>query len=130
MSQQRRLSDSEEDCPFATVQRPWGTYTILDEGAGFKVKRIIVNPGAALSLQLHRYRSEHWVIVAGVAQVTNGELQYQLQIGQFAYVPQDTRHRLANTRTETLEVIEVQTGSYLGEDDIIRFEDLYHRVSA
>src|SRR5260370_22742775 len=127
MSQQRRLSDSEVGCPFATVQRPWGTYTILDEGAGFKVKRIIINPGAALSLQLHRYRSEHWVIVAGVAQVTNGELQYQLQIGQSAYVPRETRHRLANTRTETLEVIEVQTGSYVGEDDIIRFEALSHR---
>lgn len=111
-----------------TVQRPWGAYTVLEESAHFKVKRIVVSPGAALSLQLHHQRSEHWVVVTGVAHVTNGDREFRLQVGQSTYVPQETRHRLANPGVEVLEIIEVQTGSYLGEDDIVRFEDLYHRA--
>jgi mannose-1-phosphate guanylyltransferase/mannose-6-phosphate isomerase len=102
---------------------------VLEDGPSFKVKRIVVNPGAALSLQLHRHRSEHWVVVTGSAQVTNGELECRLEVGQSAYVPQQTRHRLSNPGSEPLEIIEVQTGSYLGEDDIIRFDDLYYRLS-
>jgi mannose-1-phosphate guanylyltransferase/mannose-6-phosphate isomerase len=82
-----------------------------------------------LSLQLHHHRHEHWVVVAGVAQVTNGEQECQLQVGQSTYIPQGTIHRLSNCSSELLEVIEVQTGSYLGEDDIVRLADLYHRVS-
>jgi mannose-1-phosphate guanylyltransferase/mannose-6-phosphate isomerase len=113
----------------STVQRPWGSYTVLNENIGFKVKRISVRPGASLSLQLHHHRNEHWVVVAGVAQVTNGEQECQLHVGQSTNIPQGTIHRLSNLGSELLEVIEVQTGSYLGEDDIVRLADLYHRVS-
>jgi mannose-1-phosphate guanylyltransferase/mannose-6-phosphate isomerase len=130
IAQQLQVRGAEEAYTSHTVHRPWGTYTILEEGRGFKVKRIVVHPGAALSLQLHRHRSEHWVVVTGVARVTNGELECRLEVGQSTYVPPLTRHRLANPGPEILEIIEVQTGSYLGEDDITRFDDLYHRVSS
>jgi len=110
-----------------TVHRPWGTYTVLEQNGRFKVKRVVVHPGAALSLQLHHHRSEHWVVVTGVAQVTTGEQTCLLQVGQSTYVPQGTIHRLANPGTALLEIIEVQTGSYLGEDDIVRLDDLYRR---
>ncbi len=113
----------------STVQRPWGSYTVLSENVGFKVKRISVRPGASLSLQLHHHRSEQWVVVAGIAQVTNGEQECQLHVGQSTHIPQGAIHRLSNPGSEMLEVIEVQTGSYLGEDDIVRLADLYHRVS-
>ncbi len=119
--QNRRAEDAELS---RTAHRPWGTYTVLEEGPNFKVKRVKVYPGAALSLQLHHHRSEHWVIVSGTAQVTNGQQTFSLQTNQSSYVPAGTKHRLANLGTELLEVIEVQTGSYLGEDDIVRFEDL------
>lgn len=112
-----------------TVHRPWGTYTVLEERDRFKVKRVVVHPEAALSLQLHHYRSEHWVVVTGIAQVTNGSQTFFLQVGQSTYVPQGTIHRLANPGAEPLEIIEVQTGSYLGEDDIVRFDDFYRRES-
>jgi mannose-1-phosphate guanylyltransferase/mannose-6-phosphate isomerase-like protein (cupin superfamily) len=112
------------------VQRPWGTFTVLEEGARFKVKRLKVYPGAALSLQLHKHRSEHWVVVAGVASVRLGDKEIRLQENQSTYIAAGTKHRLANLESEPLEVIEVQTGSYLGEDDIVRFEDLYNRVGA
>jgi mannose-1-phosphate guanylyltransferase/mannose-6-phosphate isomerase len=111
-----------------TVHRPWGTYTVLEDGPQCKVKRISVTPGAALSLQLHHKRNEHWVVISGVAQVTNGEQEFQLQPDQSTYISQGTRHRLANQGAERLEIIEVQTGSYLGEDDIVRFADQYNRV--
>ena len=110
-----------------TVHRPWGRYTVLEDSERFKVKRVVVNPGAALSLQLHHHRSEHWVVVTGVAQVVNGEQTFLLQVDQSTYVPQGTKHRLSNPGTAPLEIIEVQTGSYLGEDDIVRFDDLYRR---
>ncbi len=111
-----------------TMHRPWGTYAVLEEGAGFKVKNVIVRPGASLSLQLLHHRSEHWVVVRGVASVTNGEQEFLLAANQSTYIPLGTKHRLANPGTELLEIIEVQTGSYLGEDDIVRFADLYGRV--
>jgi len=111
-----------------TVQRPWGTYTVLEEGGGFKVKRIVIRPGASLSLQLHHHRSEHWVVVRGVARVINGKQDFLLSANQSTYIPLGTKHRLGNPGTEPLEIIEVQTGSYLGEDDIVRFADLYNRV--
>ncbi|MCS6925667.1 MAG: mannose-1-phosphate guanylyltransferase/mannose-6-phosphate isomerase [Candidatus Binatia bacterium] len=111
-----------------TVHRPWGTYTVLEQGTHFKVKRLVVYPGAALSLQLHHHRSEHWVVVSGTAHVTKGEQEFILHANQSTYVPQGTKHRLANPGAEPLEIIEVQTGSYLGEDDIVRFADLYRRV--
>ena len=113
-----------------TEQRPWGTYTVLEEGDRYKVKHVVVRPGAALSLQLHHHRSEHWVVVRGVAQATNGDQEYLLQPNQSTYIPAGTKHRLANPGAEPLEIIEVQTGPYVGEDDIVRFTDLYGRVSS
>jgi mannose-1-phosphate guanylyltransferase/mannose-6-phosphate isomerase len=110
-----------------TVLRPWGAYTLLQEGPGFKIKRIEVKPGAALSLQLHRRRSEHWVVVAGEARVTNGDRTYALHANESTFIPADTRHRLENPGTEPLLVIEVQCGDYVGEDDIVRFDDRYGR---
>ncbi len=112
----------------STVQRPWGCYTVLSEGEGFKVKRIEVKPGASLSLQLHHKRSEHWVVISGVAQVTRGEETVELRPNQSTYIPVGVKHRLANRGTAPLEIVEVQCGSYVGEDDIERFSDVYGRV--
>ncbi|MBY0272788.1 MAG: mannose-1-phosphate guanylyltransferase/mannose-6-phosphate isomerase [Alphaproteobacteria bacterium] len=112
-----------------TVQRPWGTYTILEEGPGFKVKRIEVNPKASLSLQLHHRRAEHWVVVSGKALVVNGDDEFVLEINQSTYIPINNKHRLTNLGDTTLVLIEVQTGDYLGEDDIVRFDDIYGRVA-
>jgi len=111
-----------------TVHRPWGTYTVLDEGAGFKIKRITVKPGASLSLQMHHRRSEHWVVVSGEAEVVNGEDALSVKANQSTYIPAGHKHRLSNPGQNTLVIIEVQTGVYLGEDDIVRFEDRYGRV--
>jgi mannose-1-phosphate guanylyltransferase len=111
-----------------TTARPWGTYTVLNEGAGFKIKRIEVKPGSELSLQLHHRRSEHWVVVSGVAEVTCGERVYPLAANESTFIPVETKHRLANRGSERLVLIEVQCGDYLGEDDIVRFEDKYGRV--
>lgn len=105
-----------------TVHRPWGTYTVLEEGENFKVKRLLVNPHSALSLQFHQHRSEHWVVISGIASVMNGDQQFSLEANQSTYIPAGTKHRLANLRQEILEIIEVSTGSYLGEDDIVRFD--------
>lgn len=110
------------------VQRPWGTYTILEEGPGFKIKRIEVYPGASLSLQMHNHRAEHWVIVGGVAQVINGEDELILNVNESTFIPIGCKHRLTNPGTEKLIMIEVQTGLYLGEDDIVRFDDIYGRI--
>lgn len=112
---------------FPTVYRPWGVYTVLQEGMGFKLKRIEVRPGARLSLQSHNHRSEHWVVVSGKALVTNGEEQIELQPNQSTYIPIGNKHRLENPGTEQLILIEVQCGSYLGEDDIVRYKDIYGR---
>jgi mannose-1-phosphate guanylyltransferase / mannose-6-phosphate isomerase len=110
-----------------TVIRPWGTYTVLEEGPGYKVKRVTVNPGGRLSLQLHRQRSEHWVVIAGTARVTCGTRVFDLQVGESTGIPRETKHRLENQGTTPLHIIEVQDGPYLGEDDIVRFSDDYGR---
>ena len=110
-----------------TVHRPWGSYTVLEEGPGYKVKRVTVNPGGRLSLQLHHKRSEHWVVITGTARVTRGEEVFDLQVGQSTAIPVETRHRLENPGQDTLHIIEVQNGPYLGEDDIVRFKDDYGR---
>jgi mannose-1-phosphate guanylyltransferase / mannose-6-phosphate isomerase len=110
-----------------TVQRPWGSYTVLEEGAGYKVKRVTVNPGGRLSLQLHHKRSEHWVVITGTARVTRGEEVFDLHVGESTGIPVETPHRLENPGRETLHIIEVQNGPYLGEDDIVRFKDDYGR---
>jgi len=112
----------------ATVHRPWGSYTVLIEGARFKVKRIEVKPGASLSLQLHHKRSEHWVVISGTAHVTRGEETVDLGPNQSTYIPVGVKHRLANRGPSPLEIVEVQCGSYVGEDDIERFSDVYGRV--
>jgi mannose-1-phosphate guanylyltransferase/mannose-6-phosphate isomerase len=110
------------------VNRPWGWYDSIDEGERFKVKRIQVNPGASLSLQKHHYRAEHWVVVKGTAEITNADQVILLTENQSTYIPLGEVHRLANPGTIPLEIIEVQSGSYLGEDDIVRLEDTYGRT--
>jgi mannose-1-phosphate guanylyltransferase/mannose-6-phosphate isomerase len=109
------------------VHRPWGWYDSIDAGARFQVKRIMVKPGASLSLQKHHHRAEHWVVVSGTAEVTNGDKVILLSENQSTYIPLGQVHRLANPGKVPLEIIEVQSGSYLGEDDIVRFEDNYGR---
>jgi len=111
-----------------TVHRPWGTYTVLEEGKGFKIKRIVVKSGASLSLQMHHHRSEHWVVVDGTAAVVNGDQEITLQTNQSTYIPAGHKHRLSNPGMIDLVMIEVQSGPYLGEDDIVRFEDRYGRI--
>ncbi|GKS64406.1 alginate biosynthesis protein AlgA [Nitrospira sp.] len=112
-----------------TVQRPWGSYTVLEEGPGFKVKRVTVNPGGRLSLQMHHQRSEHWVVIAGTARVTRDQEIFDLKVGESAGIPVKTKHRLENPGQETVHIIEVQNGPYLGEDDIVRFKDDYGRIA-
>ncbi len=112
-----------------TAHRPWGTYTVLEEGANFKIKRIVVKPGAKLSMQMHKHRSEHWVVVSGVATITNNEIEFTLNENQSTYISKTHRHRLENKGNEPLAIIEVQCGDYVGEDDIVRFDDKYGRVS-
>ncbi|HVX91797.1 MAG TPA: mannose-1-phosphate guanylyltransferase/mannose-6-phosphate isomerase [Xanthobacteraceae bacterium] len=109
------------------VHRPWGSYQSLDEGPRYQVKRIVVKPGGRLSLQLHHHRAEHWVVVRGTARVTVGDRVQMLHENESVYIPIDTQHRLENPGKIDLELIEVQTGSYLGEDDIVRFQDDYQR---
>ncbi len=113
-----------------TVHRPWGTYTVLEEGPGFKIKRIEVKPGASLSLQMHHHRSEHWIVVSGTARVTNGEEVLLVRKNESTYIPSGNRHRLDNPGVLDLVMLEVQSGDYLGEDDIVRFADKYGRVPA
>ncbi|AEG61874.1 mannose-1-phosphate guanylyltransferase/mannose-6-phosphate isomerase [Desulforamulus ruminis] len=111
-----------------TTYRPWGSYTILTEGSGFKVKRIMVLPGERLSLQMHYHRSEHWVVIAGTAKVTIGEQEIMVHESESVFVPKSTKHCLENPGKIPLEIIEVQTGTYLEEDDIVRFDDIYGRI--
>jgi mannose-1-phosphate guanylyltransferase/mannose-6-phosphate isomerase len=110
------------------VFRPWGSYEGVDSGERFQVKRIVVNPGASLSLQMHYHRAEHWIVVSGTARVVNGDTTILLSENQSTYIPLGTLHRLENPGKVPLEMIEVQSGSYLGEDDIVRFEDNYGRI--
>lgn len=110
------------------VHRPWGWYDSIDSGERFQVKRIVVNPGASLSLQMHHHRAEHWVVVKGTAQVTNGDKVFLLGENESTYIPVGHIHRLSNPGKVPLEIIEVQSGSYLGEDDIVRYDDTYGRM--
>jgi len=107
--------------------RPWGKYEVVIEGDNHKVKKITVSPGASLSLQSHEHRSEHWVVVKGTAEVVNGENLLVLHENQSTYIPATAKHRLSNPGIVNLEIIEVQTGEYLEEDDIVRYEDTYGR---
>ncbi|HNP60667.1 MAG TPA: mannose-1-phosphate guanylyltransferase/mannose-6-phosphate isomerase [Nitrospirales bacterium] len=111
-----------------TVHRPWGSYTVMEEGKGYKVKRIEVTPGKRLSLQLHHQRSEHWVVIAGTARVTRGEEVYDLQAGMSTGIAREVPHRLENPGRIPLEIIEIQNGPYLGEDDIVRLQDDFGRL--
>jgi mannose-1-phosphate guanylyltransferase/mannose-6-phosphate isomerase len=124
LEQQKR----EEKDLHRKVSRPWGWYDSLDEGERFKVKRIMVKPGASLSLQMHHHRAEHWIVVRGTAEITNGEQVILLAENESTYIPQGQTHRLRNPGVVSLEIIEVQSGSYLGEDDIVRLDDSYGRV--
>ncbi|MGB0764148.1 MAG: mannose-1-phosphate guanylyltransferase/mannose-6-phosphate isomerase, partial [Luminiphilus sp.] len=122
-----KAADRSEATVHQRVFRPWGSYESLVVAEGFQVKRIIVQPGQTLSLQKHFHRAEHWVVVRGTAEVTRGEETFSLTADQSTYIPLETVHRLANPGQTALELIEVQSGSYLGEDDIVRLEDVYGR---
>ncbi len=121
-------TDRDESKMHRRVYRPWGSYEGIDAGTRFQVKRLMVKPGARLSLQMHHHRAEHWVVVKGTALVTCGEKVFNLHENESAYIPMGEKHRLENPGMLPLEVIEIQSGSYLGEDDIVRFEDVYDRV--
>ncbi len=123
-----RASNHQAATFHTTVHRPWGSYTILEDGDDCKVKRLTVKPGHVLSLQLHHRRSEHWTVVRGTAKVRIGENEFLLEANESAYIPMNTVHRLENPTTEDIHLIEVQCGDYFGEDDIVRLEDRYGRV--
>jgi len=129
IAEQLRASGREEHRFHKRVHRPWGAYEGIDEGDRFQVKRLTVNPGASLSLQMHHHRAEHWVVVRGTARVTRGDEVFLLSENQSTYIPLGEKHRLENPGSVLLEIIEVQSGSYLGEDDIVRFDDVYKRHS-
>jgi mannose-1-phosphate guanylyltransferase/mannose-6-phosphate isomerase len=112
------------------VARPWGWYDSVDAGERYQVKRITVRPGAKLSLQMHHHRAEHWIVVKGTALITRGDEEILLTENQSTYIPLGVKHRLENPGKTELELIEVQSGGYLGEDDIVRFEDTYGRIPA
>ena len=114
----------------AKVHRPWGDYESIDTGPRYQVKRLTIKPGATLSLQMHHHRAEHWVVVKGTARVTRGEETFLLSENQSTFIPLGVTHRLENPGAIPLEIIEVQSGSYLGEDDIVRFEDRYNRLES
>jgi mannose-1-phosphate guanylyltransferase/mannose-6-phosphate isomerase len=124
LSRQQR----DEHTAHRKVHRPWGWYDSIDAGERFQVKRILVKPGASLSLQKHHHRAEHWIVVKGTAEVTCGDKKLLLTENQSTYIPLGEVHRLANPGKVPLEIIEVQSGSYLGEDDIVRFDDTYGRA--
>ena len=109
--------------------RPWGSYICLDAGSNFQVKRLIVNPGGVLSLQKHFKRSEHWTVVSGKATITLDQKEFDLGVNESVYIPLQAIHRIANKTNSVVEIIEVQCGGYLGEDDIVRFEDNYGRIA-
>ena len=111
-------------------ERPWGTFEIFATAPHYQVKRLTVFPKGKLSLQSHKHRSEHWVVVCGTAEVTNGEKKIILKENESTYIPAGCVHRLENSGKENMEIIEVQTGDYLGEDDIVRYEDIYNRLES
>jgi mannose-1-phosphate guanylyltransferase/mannose-6-phosphate isomerase len=118
----------EEHLLHKSVERPWGSYTVLEKGNGYKIKRVVLKPRTRLSLQLHRRRSEHWIVVSGVAKVTKENETYLIHTNESTYIPINTRHRLENPGKVTLQIIEVQNGEYTEEDDIERFDDDYGRT--
>jgi mannose-1-phosphate guanylyltransferase/mannose-6-phosphate isomerase len=122
-----RQSGSSQIVQHRRTSRPWGSYDCVDVAERFQVKRLTVKPGAKLSLQKHQHRAEHWVVVTGTARVTRGEETFLLSENQSTYIPVGTVHRLENPGIAPLEMIEVQSGGYLGEDDIVRFDDTYGR---
>ena len=126
---QLQTTNREEHTLHRKVHRPWGWYDSIDEGGRFKVKRIQVKPKSSLSLQKHHHRAEHWIVVTGTAEITNGDKVLTLTENQSTYIPLGAVHRLANPGTIPLEIIEVQSGGFLGEDDIVRYEDTYGRAS-
>jgi mannose-1-phosphate guanylyltransferase/mannose-6-phosphate isomerase len=126
LTEEKRIEASEH----TTTYRPWGSYTILEGSERYKIKRIVVNPAARLSLQMHYHRSEHWVVVRGAAKVTIGEKEIVIHENESVYVPKSTLHRLENPGKVPLEIIEVQNGEYVGEDDIVRVDDIYGRSKA
>lgn len=111
-------------------ERPWGTYTVLEENSHYKIKRIEVLPGQRLSLQKHHHRSEHWIVVSGSALVTCGDREFMVNVNESTFIPIGEQHRLQNPGKIALVIIEVQSGEYLGEDDIVRFQDDYQRAEA
>jgi len=128
----RELKASGHECYklHRTVSRPWGTYTVLEEGDRYKIKRIEVKPGASLSLQMHHHRSEHWIVVRGAAGILNGDRELLIKANESTYIPAGHKHRLENPGVIDLVMIEVQSGEYLGEDDIVRFDDIYGRCKS
>ena len=125
---QLRASGHSAHLVHSTVHRPWGTYTVLEERQRFKIKRVVVKPKASLSLQMHHHRSEHWVVVSGMGRIVNGENELLLNTNESTFIRAGQKHRLENPGVIDLVLIEVQSGDYLGEDDIVRFEDIYSRV--
>ncbi len=117
----------EEHSLHREVFRPWGSYDSVDSGERFQVKRLMVKPGAVLSLQMHHHRAEHWIVVSGTARITRGDEELLLEENQSTYIPVGVKHRIENPGRIPLHIIEVQSGGYLGEDDIVRFEDRYGR---
>ena len=128
IAQQLKANERSEWELHREVYRPWGKYDSIDNGDGYQVKRITVKPGAKLSVQMHHHRAEHWIVVAGTAKVTNGDKTFLLSKNESTYIPVGAIHALENPGQDNIELIEVQSGSYLGEDDIVRFEDKYGRV--
>jgi mannose-1-phosphate guanylyltransferase len=128
IGEELKARDRSEHIPHREVFRPWGSYDSIDVGGRYQVKRIAVKPGAKLSVQMQHHRAEHWVVVSGTARVTNGEKSFLVTENQSRYIPVGQVHALENPGIIPLELIEVQSGSYLGEDDIVRLEDRYGRV--
>ena len=125
---QLAAKQQDEHITHRSVHRPWGYFDVLGKATGFQVKRLLVNPGAALSLQKHKHRTEHWIVLSGVAEVTCNDHVFLLKKNQITSIPLGSIHRLKNPGAIVLELIEVQLGNYLGEDDIVRLEDAYGRV--
>ncbi|MCJ7546059.1 MAG: cupin domain-containing protein, partial [Deltaproteobacteria bacterium] len=123
-----KRNNREEHLVHRTVERPWGSYAVLEKGSRHKIKRIVLHPTARLSLQLHRRRSEHWVVVSGTARVTRGEEVFDVHTNESTFIPIAVKHRLENPGRIPLQIIEVQSGDYLEEDDIERLDDDYQRI--
>jgi mannose-1-phosphate guanylyltransferase/mannose-6-phosphate isomerase len=127
--EQLKAADRTEHSLHREVFRPWGSYDSVENGERYQVKRLTVKPGASMSLQMHHHRAEHWIVVSGTARITRNDEVFLLEENQSTYIPIGAKHRIENPGKITLHIIEVQSGSYLGEDDIVRFEDRYGRDS-